>query len=49
MLLPLIDLVSCGIILWTILQTRKHLAAGASTDGKGIVELKLMTEFLLTN
>ncbi|GAA5803522.1 hypothetical protein HPULCUR_009004 [Helicostylum pulchrum] len=33
-LLPLIDLVSCGIILWTILQTRKHLASGASADGK---------------
>lgn len=35
MLLPLIDLASCGIILWTILQTRKHLASGASADGKG--------------
>jgi hypothetical protein len=37
MLLPLIDLASCGIILWTIFQTRKHLASGASADGKGTI------------
>ncbi|KAL7326659.1 hypothetical protein PS15p_208958 [Mucor circinelloides] len=34
MILPLIDLISCGIILWTILQTRKHLASATSVDGK---------------
>ncbi|CAO3638071.1 unnamed protein product [Mucor fragilis] len=34
MMLPLIDMISCGIILWTILQTRKHLASATSVDGK---------------
>ncbi|KAG2191368.1 hypothetical protein INT46_005004 [Mucor plumbeus] len=34
MMLPLIDLISCGIILWTIIQTRKHLASATSVDGK---------------
>ncbi|CAO3623232.1 unnamed protein product [Cunninghamella blakesleeana] len=33
-LLPIIDLASCLIILWTILQTRKSLSAGISADGK---------------
>ncbi|CAO3609999.1 unnamed protein product [Cunninghamella echinulata] len=33
-LFPLIDLIACGIILWTILQTRKTLSAGTSADGK---------------
>ena len=35
MLLPLIDLMGCGVVLWTILQTRKHLAAASSADRKG--------------
>lgn len=51
MLLPLIDLASCGIILWTILQTRKHLASGASADGKGeslYTQLKI-NFWILTN
>ncbi|ORZ19879.1 lung seven transmembrane receptor-domain-containing protein [Absidia repens] len=34
MIFPIIDLVACGIILWTILQTRKNLGAGSSADGK---------------
>ncbi|CAO3596820.1 unnamed protein product [Absidia cylindrospora] len=34
MIFPVIDLVACGIILWTILQTRKNLGAGSSADGK---------------
>ncbi|KAI8360772.1 lung seven transmembrane receptor-domain-containing protein [Blakeslea trispora] len=34
MLLPLVDLASCGIVLWTILQTRKHLALASSANGK---------------
>ncbi|CDS03022.1 hypothetical protein LRAMOSA00424 [Lichtheimia ramosa] len=34
MVLPLIDLAGCGVILWTILQTRKHLGRGTSADGK---------------
>ena len=28
------DIAGCGIILWTILQTRKNLVAGAAADGK---------------
>ncbi|KAI8367551.1 lung seven transmembrane receptor-domain-containing protein [Radiomyces spectabilis] len=32
MLLPLIDLTACGVVLWTILQTRKHLGAATSAD-----------------
>lgn len=35
MILPLFDLISCGIILYTILQTKKHLASAISVDGKG--------------
>ncbi|KAL9538181.1 hypothetical protein MBANPS3_011125 [Mucor bainieri] len=27
-------MISCGIILWTILQTRRHLASATSVDGK---------------
>ncbi|KAI8341286.1 lung seven transmembrane receptor-domain-containing protein [Chlamydoabsidia padenii] len=34
MLFPIIDLVACGIILWTILQTRKNLGTGTTADGK---------------
>ncbi|KAI7853006.1 lung seven transmembrane receptor-domain-containing protein [Circinella umbellata] len=34
MILPIIDLAGCCIVLWTILQTRKHLGAGSSADGK---------------
>jgi hypothetical protein len=34
LLLPLIDVISCGIIIWTILQTRKHLTSTTSVDGK---------------
>ncbi|SAM04725.1 hypothetical protein [Absidia glauca] len=34
MLFPIIDLMACGIILWTILQTRKNLGTGSTADGK---------------
>ncbi|KAI8089974.1 lung seven transmembrane receptor-domain-containing protein [Halteromyces radiatus] len=34
MMFPIVDLVACGIVLWTILQTRKNLGAGSSADGK---------------
>lgn len=27
---------ACGIILWTILQTRKNLGTGSTADGKGM-------------
>ena len=39
MLLPLVDLASCGIVLWTIFQTRKHLASASSANGKGKVSI----------
>ncbi|ORZ02760.1 lung seven transmembrane receptor-domain-containing protein [Syncephalastrum racemosum] len=35
MIPPLIDLAACGVVLWTILQTRKHLStAGSAAEGK---------------
>lgn len=34
-LLPVADLAGCGVVLWTILQTRKHLGQGSEADGKG--------------
>ncbi|KAI8136662.1 lung seven transmembrane receptor-domain-containing protein [Fennellomyces sp. T-0311] len=44
MLLPIIDLAGCCIVLWTILQTRKHLGAGSSADGK---EADLLNKYKL--
>ncbi|RCI01907.1 hypothetical protein CU098_000946, partial [Rhizopus stolonifer] len=48
--LPLIDLASCSAILWTILQTKKHLASAASVDGKEqdvLNKYKLWSSFYL--
>ncbi|OAD71221.1 hypothetical protein PHYBLDRAFT_66495 [Phycomyces blakesleeanus NRRL 1555(-)] len=39
-ILPLADIFACGVVLWTILQTRKHLGAAASADGKELDVLK---------
>jgi hypothetical protein len=44
LLLPFIDIISCGIIIWTILQTRKHLASTSSVDGK---EQDIMNKYKL--
>ncbi|KAI9322374.1 lung seven transmembrane receptor-domain-containing protein [Dichotomocladium elegans] len=50
MVLPLIDLAGCAVILWTILQTRKHLGAGTAADGKEsdvINKYKLWSSFYI--
>ncbi|KAI9495123.1 lung seven transmembrane receptor-domain-containing protein [Zychaea mexicana] len=50
MLLPIIDLAGCCIVLWTILQTRKHLGTGSSADGKEVDVLnkyKLWSSFYI--
>ncbi|KAI8881639.1 hypothetical protein K501DRAFT_334567 [Backusella circina FSU 941] len=33
-LLPFVDMAGCSVILWTILQTKKHLASASTVDGK---------------
>jgi len=43
-LLPLADLAGCGVVLWTILQTRKHLNRGSEADGK---ELDVLRKYKL--
>lgn len=36
-MVPIADLAACGVMLWTILQTRKHLNQGSEADGKGTI------------
>ncbi|KAM3586168.1 hypothetical protein VKS41_002696 [Umbelopsis sp. WA50703] len=43
-LLPVADLAGCGVVLWTILQTRKHLGQGSEADGK---ELDVLRKYKL--
>ncbi|KAI9018031.1 lung seven transmembrane receptor-domain-containing protein [Phycomyces nitens] len=38
--LSLADILACGVVLWTILQTRKHLGVASSADGKELGILK---------
>ncbi|CAO3662646.1 unnamed protein product [Umbelopsis ramanniana] len=43
-MVPIADLAACGVMLWTILQTRKHLNQGSEADGK---ELDVLMKYKL--